>query len=102
MSTLSYEVVGELSAPEDFIRYALQVYGEGEPIENVAAKRINIDELTARRGKTVTNVTLTLLIEETHRQNDTFVISGLGSINGEALQWLQIEVTDRARFDILD
>ncbi|HEY8886510.1 MAG TPA: hypothetical protein VIM31_03375 [Candidatus Microsaccharimonas sp.] len=97
MSIQHYEVIGEHSAPEDFNNYVASRFREGKL--QIVAEPTEVDELTARRGETDTRIEFDFRIRETHRDNDTLVLGGTYH-NGEKDIWIQIEVTDRVRFDI--
>ena len=101
MSTVSYEVIGEHDAPEDFKNYVFKRLVDEKNL-HLVAKQTTIDDLASRRSESDTVIEFDLLIRELHTNDDDFAIAGYIFQNGEQGSWIVIEVTDRVRFDILD
>lgn len=100
MPTLSYEVIGEHSAPDDFKAYVSRTFGQTKQLHIIAQQTTN-DELAARRGNTNTQIEFDLSVSETYHGDD-LVICGFMYVDGVRGNWIVIEVKDRVRFDILN
>ena len=96
MSTVNYEVSGELSAPDDFTNGVYEMLREKSI--HLVAVRTDVDDLAMKRGDSNT-IEFDLHIREIIRHN-TLVVSGYMFNGSEQGPWISIEVTDRARFSI--
>ena len=101
MSTISYEVVGEHSAPDDFESYALTLRAQRKRVP-ITAQQVTVDELAARRGQNTAEISFEFLIAEMHPLDDGYALGGFMYTNEVRGNWIMIEVTDRVRFDVFD
>ena len=99
MSTMKYEVIGELNAPDDFNTAVLGTLQKRSMLP-ITARRTDVDDLAAKRGDSDI-IEFDLLVRATHIVDDTFVIGGYMHKNGKKGSYISIEVTDRVRFDVI-
>ena len=99
VSTSTYEVTGEQSAPEDFKIYLYGMLRDNTKL-HITARRTDIDDLAARRGDT-TDIEFEFLVREIYYYGDDLAVNGLMYTDGQKGSWILMEVTDRVRFDII-
>lgn len=103
LTTNSYEVTGELSAPQDFIDGIHRTRLAHSETIQLTAKRIDVDELAARRGESDTQIEFEFIIGITDETESNPAVSGrMDAANGK---WILIRAdfdNNHVRFDIYE
>ena len=105
MTTVRYEIIGEHSAPYDFMENAYRTLLARNKQIHLVAQRISVDDLAARRGDVTTQIEFDFGIVMTDHTTDIPSVSGYMYTNGERGNWIMLQVdseNNHVWFDLFD